>query len=1335
MGATSALKGYRAQFLYSLKRVLASPGVNRIYRPEGLYEDLDIVNLNGLPIEVIQVKHKIHNLVFSDLFSKKNSFFHRGLKAIDKNDNVKLHLVSFGPISNELTEDSLLRRKLKGKGFKENDIAKILSHFTWELCQEARLEAEVRTEIKKLAIFTDPGLAYEILLYWFYLIGEESKEIRSKDLLTKLNTIGSFLSGQTSFQNQFGKFIRPFSNRSTDELNEIKTQMLFYYGVSARYEDILLNLDVRRQNKLTSIQSAFETENIVVISGASGQGKSALAYRYIHDNRCALVSYELRIGDEYTGLYDTIGSLEQLSKGLVIPVLLYIDVAPGNVLWKEVLAEFSEHKHFNFLVTIRQEDWNKTLLDNRIQFYDLELSFNQEEALLIYQNLNDAKPDLEFTSFEESWVQFGGEGLLLEYVYLINQGNTLKHRLAAQVLNIKKKVARDKTEELDILRYVCLSDVLGARVNYKKLVDKLNIKTPKLYVDYFQKEYLLQYSKDKMYLTGLHPIRSEILCELMFDEEYVGIVEYIQQLLPLIKEQDTYSFLLKGFKKGLQIEHLWEVLDKTAFKSWTAYAQILRGLLWKGFYDYVFQENLSYLEEMRKKYPDFWNMLLPHDFSKTTQGGVMDLFKEYLPEEKLSEIEEIQERFSSADTAYKYARKWITSTKSSKALMKSTSDIKGLGDFFFWAAEFGIVLEVDLCDFDFSALKIKGRVQEISYLMRGLSIYGVDEQYIVDIRANFMKVLSEEFNIFHLKVDQEIDCRYFFDVIKYEEDLTYREVDFFNGRSMQIIRLLRNAFPLADKYSTKGFGLTFFDMELSHNPTLKNIEANNLPFPELVEGNVLVINLFQNEFRPSSWSSYVQLFQANREMYALLSLKIVQGFQDYFRQGSLKEFAASNVEVENGLRKMAKVELPKIVIDEWGYVSEGNDINVISPSLAQFDTEKRAGFSRYKDFLKLSRDYFNSIQQFLNQVAAGVLYIYRKRNGMENEEDFNISGLKLNLKEALISNQRLRIEFNRLFARFDQENTFVEIEKLEQKALFSVFYAWNQFLNQKGNVKNKVIKNAYTSFKQIQTDLTNRFSRERKRIKTKYDLQFDIELSERTANILVLTAEVFHEFYDLSIIAARELLRNTVQSDFFSAKRVFIELNIEKAIFIPLVYGQPLHKKGIEIFLHNLDHDLESDERPICFNFFEDIDERVTAHLGLQHWNEEILDIHGFERLMGYFVNLYNLSKQLSEIYTKLEKSDIDGGIVYENYKRRVLEFFKKQHEELDQYMSSFNSLVEDIELKETVNSLRIFFKKLPLEEENLQKVEEVQRILTQIYPLTAEQAVIEFNDRVLGVD
>ena len=76
---------------------------------------------------------------------------------------------------------------------------------------------------------------------------------------------------------------------------------------------------------------------------------------------------------------------------------------------------------------------------------------------------------------------------------------------------------------------------------------------------------------------------------------------------------------------------------------------------------------------------------------------------------------------------------------------------------------------------------------------------------------------------------------------------------------------------------------------------------------------------------------------------------------------------------------------------------------------------------------------------------------------------------------------------------------------------------------------------------------------------------------------------------------------------------------------------------------------------------------------------------------MGYFVNLYNLSKQLSDIYKKMEESDINGEIVYAKYKSSVLGFFEKQFEELKTYLPSFQKIVEDDDLK--YKSLELYTK------------------------------------------
>ncbi len=73
IGAISALKGYRVQFLYTLLRILSHKEFEVEFRPEGRFEDLDIYNGKGEVLEIIQVKSYTDTLTLSAIISPKNS--------------------------------------------------------------------------------------------------------------------------------------------------------------------------------------------------------------------------------------------------------------------------------------------------------------------------------------------------------------------------------------------------------------------------------------------------------------------------------------------------------------------------------------------------------------------------------------------------------------------------------------------------------------------------------------------------------------------------------------------------------------------------------------------------------------------------------------------------------------------------------------------------------------------------------------------------------------------------------------------------------------------------------------------------------------------------------------------------------------------------------------------------------------------------------------------------------------------------------------------------------------------------------------------------------------
>ena len=380
MGAIFALKGYRTQFLYSLYKILSEYNNGYIFQPEGKFEDLDILDANNSYIEIIQIKNKSNPLVYSDLISKKTSFFQRASNVLNHSPNVIVKLVSFNEISDELTNKEKLQKKLTKSGLKKTVIDKIIQNFTFEIVIETELERKIIEILKKISIFSDSKIALELLIYWLFIAGEKQQSIFSKELISKFEGIGKFANEQLSFNNSYGNTIIPFTTKSihNDDLEIYKEG--FYYGISAKFEHILANLDVYRNDKLEAINEAFKTDNIVFVHGASGQGKSTLAYRYINDFTPNSTSYELKISQDINEVYQTINSLDALSRGLDFPILLYIDIKPQDIYWNEILKELYGRKNLRFLITIRQEDWNKTTLGFDFKFTDIDLSFDKSEA-------------------------------------------------------------------------------------------------------------------------------------------------------------------------------------------------------------------------------------------------------------------------------------------------------------------------------------------------------------------------------------------------------------------------------------------------------------------------------------------------------------------------------------------------------------------------------------------------------------------------------------------------------------------------------------------------------------------------------------------------------------------------------------------------------------------------------------------------------------------------------------------------------------------------------------------------------------------------------------------
>jgi hypothetical protein len=1268
MSAISALRGYRTQFLYTLYNIISETNNGYKYKPEGEYEDLDVFDSRGKLIEVIQVKNLSERLTFSDLFSSKDSFFSRSLKAIDKDVNVNLKIVSFGAVSDELIDKTKLAKKLKKKKFNDESIKKIIANYNPpEIVEEKQLEIGVLKKLKEVNLFYNPQVSFELLLYWLYKVAEKQQEIKNIDFINSLNRIGEFLNEQRVFNTHFGNTILALNSKKFKTENIDSLRESFYVGASVKYQHILADLDILRIDKLQAIEDGFKKNNILFIHGASGQGKSTLAYRYLHNYIESNAVYELKISNNLNDVYEVISSLNALCEGLSFPITVYIDVQPQSIYWNDVLKELSDKHNLQFLITIRQEDWNRTLLGEDYNFTDLELSFNKEEARIIYENFSEYKSNLKFTDFQESWIQFGSKGMLLEYVYLITQGDKLKTRLQNQINRLENE---KKTVELEILRYVCLSDFFNSRIQYKKIVDLLKIDKglSNSFIKLLEKEYLLKFENDKKNLTGLHPIRSQLLCEILFDEnDYIDIGDYITGSISMVNENDLHIYLLNSFDKGYEIEKLLKILESKCFESWAGYNNITKALIWKGVKDYIFIKNIDKFNLLYEDYSGFWTFLIPYDYSNISDGSLHDIFKEHFPTEVNEKIKNIQSDFSTKEDVYEYVTKWLTPKGKVSVLKSNETDLKHLGEFSFWLGHLKLDISLSLNEEEiveiFRAHKISNR--DASLVLLGIQSYNYKSKtFISELIDILIDHIRKEFSIINLDINNQIDCTYFYNIIEFEID-SEQEGDFFNKRSMEIIDLLRNIFPYKDKYSIKGTGSSFFGLTLPYDPSNKSIERKNLPVSLLVQINVLIVNLFSFQFRCNSWSEYSQLVYKRRTIYNGLSTTLINHFIDYFRKNDYSVFATIITQIEEDLKLFRTIPLPKNISDKWGYISEGQSDNSLENEEKQggISTSKVASLRRYQEYIKSQRDYISSLENFLNQIGSNILSIYKIKVNGDSLDDYNPNVLSSNIKNAIINHQPYISEFEKHFNNFFEKREFENLRDKEEENLRVLFYCWKQLLNQRGSINLKIRKNATKSFVDTKINLNKRLIKERQKIFDEMGLSFTIEVSDRTEEKLLLTCEVDSETYFPSLIIARMLLQDSLNSDYFSLKRLIIDLNIKSAIFIPLFDGCPLNQMGVEISLYNLEEEINDDDEGgnilLYFNLFHKIDVNTINYLKLEFWNERIEEIKHFETFMGEITSLVELQNQIMNI--ELDEKDDEGELIFNKYIDDLNIFMKKR--------------------------------------------------------------------------
>lgn len=1084
--ATPAYRGYRLQTLYILDRILSTDGSEGlIFQPEGA-EDLAIRDGERRLVEVSQVKAYSSDLILSLLSpSKADSFLYRANDLLLAHSDIQIDVVSFGRVGSELEQaasnDGIERqavvKKISSYGLlSELEATKLFERLRFVSVSEQNIRARIFSTIEDLSLGIDPEPAFDMLNFWLYLCAEKKQEISQSDITQKINNIGRFIAERAAHHSEWFRSVIPIEDGRTDAQSRQKLSEEFHRGISARYEHILADVDEPRPSKIAEIHQGFEKSQVVIVHGASGQGKTTIAYRYLYTFFPGQWRFQILLVENRQQAAGIAAALSGHARAISIPIVVYMDVAPSDIGWEELAKQLSSHRNIQILITVREEDFRRANISGaEIQFTEVDLQFDESEAEGIYQSLSVTEMPDKFLDFKDAWNRFGNSGPLMEFVYLITQGDSLRQRLQQQVQRIQDEVRSGKCspEELILLRLVSVASAFEARLKLREVVQHLHIASPQQTLKLLEKEYLLRRNEDGTLVGGLHPVRSAILTDILIDPAFSPWSESASICLPFIFEPDIGSFLLYAFSRhSADVEPLLSALSSEQPTAWTAIAGVLRALLWLGVREYA-EANRHIIQDIDERLNQAWTIFLDLDIADAMPGVTDEAQSALMPilsPERRAWVRDLRSRQTDKANAFIPVSRWLASLVNEPDLPASELDWLGIGEVLFWIGQLNITLPVSkwLEQVDLNAAVEFLPLETLADLSVGI-FYSSPEVYDSWMNINRTVILArfrEETQSLAWENDgKNLRTHFFIKLFQAEEDIPVTQnkpgsgKDKFFRAAMIRLRLLRRLFPNYRCYGSRGYGHQVWINAELNDDTQKDIPVRNLPLQSLTRVNSVFRVLGERSLRPADWGVYAQDVMKLRRQVEKTLRQLNCKLEIYFRKEkvdkSLGQYACSNK--WKYVRQLIETSprLPRCAFDEWGFSSDGNSRESES-NQNMLDSRQNLAFEKYREYAKAFNEYVRTCSNFFNQ-AEKVLIIGPELKGDNSNKAIEIAqraGIDLssqarlsilNLGDAWLVIPQLQSEFRKILAQFIEATELAEIERLETDTFSSIWKTWYFF--------------------------------------------------------------------------------------------------------------------------------------------------------------------------------------------------------------------------------------------------------------------------------------------------
>ena len=1094
--ASATFRGFRHQALYVLWRILTDANAaRRTYRPEGS-EDLAVYDENLSLIEAVQVKDHAADLSLSKL---KPVFWERFHTRRKEWPDSETKLATFGGIGPELKGaidgSAVERRKVlkklctKEASFTERDAIAMLDSLNENISRpvSSELRGFVLDAIRGTSVGGDVESAAELLMYWVFEASEHRRALTRNDLLGQLERIGGYLAALRDSSAEWGTNVLPLNAAPISIEQKAKWTAEYRNGVQAKWEHILSGADCVRGERLSEIHRKLAAGRIVIIRGASGQGKSTLGWRYMHDFGAEGLRFYVRRVESRTHASTIANALGDHVRKLKLNAVVYVDVSPSDVGWAELVSELAA-VGLKILAAVREEDFRRANLSiGDVQFSEVALDrLTREEAEPIFAKLQRSQAT-DVLDFEDAWSRFNAAegGPLLEFTHLITQGELLHSRIKTQIVRLQCDAITKKhgitQKHIELLALSAVANETSARVSLSGLCAVANLSPITLPLRVLESEYLLRLDTDDdgAVVAPLHALRSKAVVDTLFSEVPASWLDYARRVLPHILDADIEIFLLAAFSR--RAEHgdaLIAKLHDIQPRSWGLAAGISASLLWEGISRYEKRNSVAIVSAIEKHGVGWW---MRCDSFVGSNDDVACELRESLEDVFTQSIEQVS--LTPKAEVFALLKSWAERAVAPPAC-KVAADWKGVGDIAYWLGHCRIsgtlanALESilpdefpDELDIEHVASFISGRANLSDAAFEEWHIRMtpcLTARFLRDSKSEYLADNGQKVTVFFSTPLADIVC-------KHDPKATD-----WHWQTMKRLRLLAMLFPNRKTYGSEGLGLS--PLQLEHNPTSKDIPSKSMPSERAIHLNAVFQALvaFRHD-RIDSWKQYSDAAMEYRQTVCRCFRKLHRGWGRLLSSNpppstAFKELPGAEIDSLKLLENLPM--FPRCAVDEWGIISEGRDERSAESNQRQADL-----FHRFGNWRKAFSNFESGVSQVVSYIfPTTVLFAAEHKSYSATEKDQKATRLALvNLASAWEALAEMQLEFRKHFGHLYSSPALDELDKNEQSnfrhvwpAAFAMHHARDMRIPNFGRVKEREAKQLRSDFLQsLMTEIEN----------------------------------------------------------------------------------------------------------------------------------------------------------------------------------------------------------------------------------------------------------------------